>query len=179
MLGFVDHLDLNGNYKSLRDPNVRTDDVAKAVVNVYEGCRQVRTALKNEWRRTVFIVGPGYKQWPEAMQKATVVVALMYREVEATTCGSAIAVDKDLRLARMDYLRLMSEVSRTVSAMPLLEAVELTVDDCVLREHNDYLRLIQPKDESGIPIEMPEVTMKQVERSMRIIGDRLSVRSDG
>ncbi len=119
MLGFVDHLDLNGNYKSLPDPNVGTDDVPKAVVTLYKGYREARTALKNEWRRTVFIAGPGYKQWPEALQKATAVVALMYREVEATTCGSTIAVDKKLRPARMDYPRLMSEVSKTVSAMPL------------------------------------------------------------
>ncbi len=112
-------------------------------------------------------------------QKATAVVALMYRAVEATRCGSAIAVDKDLRPARMDYPRLMSEVLKTVNAMPLLEAAELTIDDCVLREHNDYLRLIQPKGESGKPIEMPEATMKQIERSMRMIGDGLCVRSDG
>ncbi len=40
MLGSVDHLDLNGNYKSLGDPNLGTDEVAKAVVNLYDGCRE-------------------------------------------------------------------------------------------------------------------------------------------
>ncbi len=179
MLGFIDHLDLNGDYKSLRDPTVGTEDIAKAVTNLYEGCREAKTALKNEWRRTVFVAGPGFKQWPAALQKVTAVVALMYREIEATTCGGMMTVDKELRPARMDYPRLMSEVSKTVSAMPLLEAVELTVDDCVLREHNDYLRLIQPKDESGNPVEISETTMKQIERSMRIMGDKLCTRSDG
>ncbi len=61
----------------------------------------------------------------------------MYREIETTTCGSESGVDEDLRPARMDYPRLISEVSKTESATPLLEAVEMTVDDCVLREHND------------------------------------------
>ena len=102
----------------------------------------------------------------------------MYREIEATTCGSGIAVDRDLRPARMNYPRLKSEVSKTVGAMPLLEALELTVDNCMLREHNDCLRLIQPKDESGKPIQMSEATMTQIERSMRLISDVLCVKSE-
>ena len=131
MLGFMDHLDLNGHYKNLRDPIVGTDDIAKAVITLHEGCCEARTALKNECKRTVFLAGPGYHQWPAALQKVTAVVALMYREIGATTCGSSIAVDEELRPARMDYPRLVSEMSKTVSAMPLLEAVEFTVDDCV------------------------------------------------
>ncbi len=76
------------------------------------------------------MVGPGYKQWPEPLQTTTAVVALMYRELEATTRGSEIRVVEDLRPARIDYPRLISELSKRVSAMPLLEAVEQTVDDC-------------------------------------------------
>ena len=67
MLGFVDHLDSGGNYKTLRDPNAGTDDVAKAIVSLYDVCREVRNALKNEWRRTVFFAGQGHKQWPEPL----------------------------------------------------------------------------------------------------------------
>ncbi len=48
--------------------------------------------------------------------------ALIYREVGATTCGRETRVDEDLRPARMDYPRLISEVSKT-----LLEAIGLTV----------------------------------------------------
>ncbi len=69
MLGFVDHLDLTGNYKSLRDPYAGNDDVAEAVISLYNGCRDVRNALKNEWSRAVFIGGPGYKQWPKPCKK--------------------------------------------------------------------------------------------------------------
>ena len=95
---------------------------------------------KSLWLYQAIKNGPGYKKWTKALQKATAAVALMYREIEATTCSSEIGVDKHLRPARMDYPRLMSEVSKTMSAMPLLEAFELTADDCVRREHNDYLR---------------------------------------
>ena len=49
----------------------------------------------------------------------------------------------------MDYPRVIVELSKTISAVPLLEGVESTPDDCMLREHNAYLRLLQPEDDAG------------------------------
>ncbi len=60
----------------------------------------------------------------------------MYRDVETTLCGGNIPVDDELTPRRIDYPRLIAELSKTLSTMPLLEGVELTVDDCLLREPN-------------------------------------------
>ena len=62
MMGFVDHLDLKENYKSLKYPNAGAVHIAKAVISLHDGCKEVKNALTNEWRRTIFIAGPGYKQ---------------------------------------------------------------------------------------------------------------------
>ncbi len=129
MLGFTDHLDINGLQKKLKDPNASTEVVAEAVISLYEGCTEVKTALRNEWRRTIFVSGPGYKHWPEPLKKATATVALAYREIEATLFAGDMQVNDELRPARMDYPCLLAELSKILSAMPLLEGVELTVDD--------------------------------------------------
>ncbi len=66
-----------------------------------------------------------------------------------------------------------------ISAMPLLEGVELTVDDCILKEHNVYLRQIQPVGTDENLIEMSEMNARQIEKSMRLVVDGLCVRTDG
>ena len=144
MLGFSDHLDINGLQKKLKDPNAGTEFVAEAVISLNaiqadhclghclgfgEGCAEVKTALRNEWRRTIFVSGPRYKHWPEPLKNATATVALAYREIEATLFAGDMQVNDELRPARMDYPCLLAELSKILSAMPLLEGVELTVDD--------------------------------------------------
>ncbi len=95
MFGFVDHLDLKSLYKIPKGPNAGTEVVAEAVISLYEGCAEVKAAVKNEWRRTIFLPGSEYKQWPEPFKRAT--VALAYREVEATltaaTCKRMMSLD--------------------------------------------------------------------------------------
>ncbi len=179
MLGFSDHLDINGLQKKLKDPNAGTEVVAQAVISLCEGCAEVKTALRNEWRRTIFVSGPGYKHWPEPLKKATTTVAVAYREIEATLFAGDMQVKDELRPARMDYLCLLAELSKILSAKPLLEGVELTVDDCILKEHNVYLKQIRPVKDDGELMEMTHASVKRIERSMRLVGDGLWVRSDG
>ncbi len=120
----------------MRDPNAGAEVVTEAVVSLYEGSAEVKTSLRNEWRRTIFMAGPGYKHWPEPLRKATATIALAYREVEAALFAGSMQVNAELRPARMDYPCMLAELSKVISAMTLLEGVELTVDDCTLKEHN-------------------------------------------
>ena len=106
-------------------------------------------------------------------------ICLAYREVEAALFAGNMQVNAELRPARMDYLCMLAELSKVICAMPLLEDVELTVDDCIPKEHNVYLKQIQPVDTDGSLIGMSEMDARQIERSMRLVGDGLCVRSDG
>ncbi len=176
MFGFFDHLDLQGHFKKLLADNVTTEDLYEAVVSIRNGCSDARKKLQNEMTRVLFVAGPGYNQWPASIQKVIAIVALMYRDVEATLCGGGIPVDDDLRPRRIDYPRLIAELSKTISTMPLLEGVELTVDDCLLREHKENLHLIQPKYASGMTSDPSLASIRKVENTMRIVGDGLGVR---
>ncbi len=52
---------------------------------------------------------------------------------------------------------MLAVLSKVISEMPLLEGVELTVDDCILKERNVYLKQIQPVDTDGKLIGMSEM----------------------
>ena len=64
-------------------------------------------------------------------------------------------------------------------SMPLIESLELTLDDCVLREHNKYLKLLQPKNDDGVPLQPPAELLQTIERSMQIVGGGFCVRREG
>ncbi len=74
---------------------------------------------------------------------------------------------------------MIVELSKTISALPLLEGVELSPDDCMLREHNAYLRLLQPEDDAGEPIEPSLTLTRRIEATMRIVDDGPGVRVEG
>ncbi len=103
----------------------------------------------------------------------------MYRQLESTLCGGSIPVDKYLRPHRIDYPRVIVELSRTLTAMTLKEPLELTIYDCALREHNEYMRMLQPRSEDGEPLTPPISLIRMVEKSMRTVGDGLCVRKEG
>ncbi len=63
MLGFLDHLDLQGHLKKLLADNVLTEDIYQAIVSVRNGCSDTRKKLSNDMTRVLFIAGPGYNQW--------------------------------------------------------------------------------------------------------------------
>ncbi len=139
----------------------------------------MQNKLLGERTRVVFVSGPGYKSWPLALQKMIATVALMYRSLESTLCGGYMPIEEFMRPHRIDYPRLLSELSKTLSSMPLLEPLELTIDDCTLREHNEYMRMFQPWNERQEPIDPPKALLRLVERSMRITGDGLCIRREG
>ncbi len=102
------------------------------------------------------MASPGYQQGPRALQKVTATIVLMYRQLESTLCGGSIPVDWYFLPHGNDYARMLAGFSRTLTAMPFIEALELTLDDCALREHNEYTRMMQPKeDEEGRPLTRP------------------------
>ncbi len=131
-----------------------------------------------ERTRVIFVSGPGYKRWPEALQKVIATVAVMYRSLETTICGGDMPIDEFMRPHRIDYPRLLAELSKTLSSMPLLEPLELTIDDCTLREHNAYMRSFQPWNEQQQPNEPPRALLRMVMWTMRITGDGLCVRKE-
>ncbi len=104
------------------------------------------------------------------------VVALMYRDLESKLCVGNIPVDEKWITFRIDYPRVVTELSKTVSAMLLLEGVAWTIDDCMLRGYNAYLRLLQPEDDAGEPIEPPLALTRRIEMTMRVVDDGLVVR---
>ena len=168
MLGFLDHLDLQGQIKKLLADNVSTEDIYRAIVSIRNGCSDAGKKMLNEMTRVLFIAVPGYNQWPASIQNVTAIFALMYRDVGATLCGGIIPVEKDFKPHRIDYPRL------TISTM--LEGVELTVDDCLLREHNEYLHVMQPKDSDGAASDLSLASIREIENTMMIAGDGKAVR---
>ena len=87
-------------------------------------------------------------------------------------------MDKCFRPYRIGYPRVIVELSRTLTAMPLIEPLDLTIDDCALREHNEYIRKLQPRNDDGEPLAPPIALLRMVEKSMRIVGDGLCVRTE-
>ena len=156
-----------------------TQDIHDAVWRINQGCTDVRNKLLGERTRVVFFSGPGYKSWPAALQKVIATVALMYRSLETTLCGGDMPIDEFMRPHRIDFPRLFSELSKTLSSMPLLEPLDMTTDDFTLREHNEYMGMFQPLNEQQEPIDPPKALLRMVERSMRITGNGLCVRREG
>ncbi len=171
MFGSDDHLDLNVHMKKLFAKNVTTQDIQDAVLCIHQGCTDARNKLLGERTKVVFVSVPGNLSWPEALQKVIATVALRYRSLETTQCGGVMPIDEFMRPHRIDYPRLLAELSKTLSSMPLLEPLELTIDDCTLRQHNAYMRSFQPWNEQQEPIEPLKVLLRKIELSMRITGD--------
>ena len=146
-----------------------------AVLCIHQGCTEVRNKLLGERTRVAFVSGPGYKSWPETLQKVIATKALMYCSTETTLYGGDMPSDEFMRPHRIGYHRLLSGLSKSLSSMPLLERLELTLDDCTLREHNGNLRLIQPRNKLQEPIEPPKELLLTVERSRTVTGDGLCV----
>ncbi len=94
MFGSNDHLDLNGHLKKLFANNFSAQDIHDAVLCIHQGCTEVSNKLLSEITRVVFVSGPGYKSWPEALQKVIATIALMYRSLETTLCGGDMPNDE-------------------------------------------------------------------------------------
>ncbi len=171
MFGFIDHLDLEGHLKKLLSPNLAMQDIHDAIVSFYHGCLDARNKLVSTYTRVIFVSSPGYWEWPQALQKVTALVASMYRKLEVTLCAGNMKLDANLRPYRIDDPRMMAELSKTAMSMPLIESLELTLDDCVLREHNEYMKLLQPRGDDGVPLQPPAQLLQMVEKSMQIVGD--------
>ncbi len=62
--------------------------------------------------------------------------------------------------------------------MPLIGSLELTIEDCVIREHNEYLKLLQPRNDDGVPLQPPQL-LQTIEKSMLIVGDGVCVCREG
>ncbi len=97
MLGSKDHLDLEGHLKRLLLPNVAMQDIHDAINSIYHGCTDATNKLVSAYTRVIFLVSPGYREWSEALQKVTAMVALMYRKLEMTLCGGNMKVDINMR----------------------------------------------------------------------------------
>ena len=129
MFGFLDHLDLEGHLTKLQSPNVAMQDIHDAIVSLYHGCMDTRNKLLSVYTRVIFVSSPGYREWPLPLQKVTSMVALMCRRLEVTLCVGDMKLDADLRPHRIDYPRMMTELSKTLMSMPLLESLDLTIED--------------------------------------------------
>ena len=87
-------------------------------------------------------------------------------------------MDEEWRPARIDVVKTFTELSRTVMGAPLLEGAELTVNDCTLREHNEYVKLIMPDPAEGEKKEPTRAVMHLMENSMRMRGNSIVTRLD-
>ncbi len=76
----------------------------------------------------------------------------------------------------MDTARVFSELSKTIISMPLLEGAELTINDVALREHSEFLKLVQPADDEGVRTLPSPAIMHMVETSMRMRGKSVVTR---
>ena len=103
MLGFLDHLDLQGHLKNLLADNLTTQDIYDAAASIRNVCSEARRKLSNVMTRVLLVSSPGYVHWPKSLQKVVAVVALMYRDVESTLSGGNVPVDEKWRPYRMDY----------------------------------------------------------------------------
>ncbi len=87
-------------------------------------------------------------------------------------------MDHSGRPARMDAARVFSELSKTIISMPLLEGAELTINDVALREHSEFLKLVQPADDEGVKTLPSPAIMHVVETSMRMRGNSVVTRME-
>ncbi len=137
-----------------------------------------RTELKDYWQRVVVVTGPGYAQLPPALQKVMAGKSLTYCATEFAINGGNTAVDENGRPARMETARVFAELSKTIISMPLLEEAELTINDVALREHSEYMRLVQPVDDNGIKASPSPAIMHLVETTMRMRGNSIVTRME-
>ena len=49
----------------------------------------------------------------------------------------------------------------------------------MIREHNEYLKLFQPRDDDGLPLQPPSQLLQMIEKSMLVVGDGVCVRREG
>ena len=70
-------------------------------------------------------------------------------------------------------------IVKNCDVLPLIKSLELTFDDCVLREHNEYMKLLQPRGDGGAPLQPPAQLLQMVEKSMQIVDDGVCVRREG
>ncbi len=119
------------------------------------------------------VSGLRYKQGPEGEQKDMAAASLMYRAVEFMILTGNTVVDEEWRPARIDVVKTFTEISRTVIGAPLLEGEELTINDCTLGEHNEYVKLILLDPGEGEKKEPTRAVMHLMGNSMRMIGNSI------
>ncbi len=71
---------------------------------------------------------------------------------EFVLANGSVPIDEHFRPGRQDYLRIFSELSKMVQSIPLLEGGEVTVADCTIREHSEYLKLIRKETWRSCPL---------------------------
>ncbi len=178
LLGVTDHLDLGGHHQKLLQQPVPAEDVEVAVLSLYKAPMTARTELKYYWQRTIVVTGPGYRQLTLALQKVLAGMSLTYRTTEFAIIGGDTPVDENGRPARMDTVRVFAEFSKTIVSMPLLEEAELTVNDAVLREHSEYMKMIETADSNGVKTAPSPAMMHMAETSMRMRGNSVVTRME-
>ncbi len=93
----MDHLDEEGHLATLTKENATLQQIEAAAMSIYKVLMHARAALKDDWQRVLALPGPGYKQWPEGVQKATAAAALMYRAIEFMIFAGDTVVNEDRR----------------------------------------------------------------------------------
>ncbi len=147
-------------------------------MSIYKGIMHARAALKDDWQTVMAVSGPRYKQWPEGEQNAIAAAALMYRAIEFMILARDTVVDEEWRPARIDVVKTFTDLLRTVMGAPLIEGAVLTIDDCTLRERNEYVKLIMPEPGQGEKKEPTRAVMHLMENSMRMRGNSIVTRLD-
>ncbi len=170
IFGVTDHLDLGGHLQKRLREEVPKEHIEATVLSLYKATMTVRAKLRDYWQRVVVITGPGYAQLPLALRKLLASMSLNYRATEFAIMGDSAVVDENGRPTRMDTARVFAELSKTLVGMPLLEGAELTINDAGLREHSEYMKLVQPVSDNGVKTPPSSAIMHMVETSMRLRG---------
>ncbi len=92
--------------------------------------------------------------------------------------GGSTPIDAKWRPARMDTARVFAELSKTIVSLSLLGGAELTLDDAVLHEHVEYLKLVQTVAEKGAKANPSPATMDMIETSMKLRGNSVVTRME-
>ena len=75
-------------------------------------------------------------------------------------------------------MKTFTVLSRTVTGTPLLESAELTISDCTLGLHNEYVKLIMPDPGKGEKKEPTRALMHLMENSVRMRAHSVVTRLD-
>ena len=92
--------------------------------------------------------------------------AILYRAIEFMILTEKTV--EEWRPTRIDSVKTLTELSRTVMGAPLLEGAELTINERTLREHKEYVKLIMPEPGRGEKKEPTRSVMHLMENSMRM-----------